>query len=400
MYWEKQGLYIMKNIQKLFLLPLFMPSIIHGGMGLSKYLCQDFSGAHQMCKGPFELASVSTVTPQNLKEQFNKAFDLTQVEQDKLPSLNPEADVSTLSTEEFIVRVFSEMKHAGMIPSILPQHESNLESKKRDDFLRIASSIRPTGLLPVRLLTPEELIALGHRGNKMAQSRVLEGYQHGYFGFKQSKEKQEKLLNKGWGKAFPYTAEDLRVNRALKIPDDQLMSLAERGSQNAQFLVANGYAEGTHGFQQSPEELMKLVYKHWEGADWFVVWGLIQGKYGFQHSTEKMIDLAEEGFGCFQSYVASGYATGHYGFTQSTEKLLELANKGWKSAKSIVASGYAENRYGLQVSPDALVKLADEGVEDAQKYLVKNLKWQKDGFAENPILYGLFKAYYKVNEEL
>ena len=201
----------------------------------------------------------------------------------------------------------------------------------------------------------------------MVQSRVLEGYQHGYFGFKQSKGKRDKLLKKGWGEAFPYTAESLGVNRALKIPDDQLMSLAERGSKNAQFLVANGYAEGT---------------------------------YGFQHSTEKMIALAEEGFECFQSYVASGYATGHYGFDQSTDKLLELAQKGWKSAKSIVASGYAENRYGLQVSPDALVKLADEGVEDAQKYLVKNLKWQKDGFAENPILYGLFKAHYKVNEEL
>ncbi len=385
----------MKNIQKLFLLPLFMSSIVHGGMGSSKYLCQDFSEINRLCVDPVELASVNKVRLQKLKEQFNEALDVNQIERGMLPSLSSQFDVSTLSTEQFIVQVFSEMKYAGMIPSIM----SHSESKKLSGFLRIANSARPIDLLPLNNLTQEELIVLGVRGNKMAQNRVLDGYSYGYYGFKKSEKELQKLLKKGWREAFPYTTETLRATW-VDTPDDQLMSMAERGNKGAQFLVAEGFALGKHGFQQSPEKLMELVYKHWNQADWFVAWGLIEGKYGFKHSTEKMIALAEEGLECFQSCVASGYATGHYGFTQSTEKLLELANKGWKSAKSIVAKGYAENRYGLQVSPDALINLADAGVVEARKLLVKGLEKQMSGFPENPILYGLFKAYYNLNDDL
>jgi hypothetical protein len=361
----------------------------------SKYLCQDFSEINRLCVDPVELASVNKVRLQKLKEQFNNALDITQIERGMLPSLSSEYDVSELSVKQFIVQVFSEMKNSGMIPSIM----AHSESKELSGFLRIANSARPIDLLPLNNLTQEELIVLGVSGHKMAQKRVLDGYSYGYYGFKKSEKELQKLLKKGWGGAFPYTAEDLRATW-VDTPDDQLMGLAEPGSKGAQFFIAENYALGIRGFQQSPEDLMKLVHKHWEGADWFVVWGLIEGKYGFSKSSERILELAEEGLPCFQRYAVSGYATGHYGFEQSTEKLFELADKEWKTAKEIIAKGYAENRYGLQVSPDALINLADAGVVEAQKLLVKGLEKQMSGFPENPILYGLFKAYYNLNDDL
>lgn len=385
----------MKNIKKLFLLSLLMPSLTQGGSGSSKYLCQDFSSVDLLCQAPVKLSVVNTVTPQSLKEQLNTALALTQPEQGLLPSLNSESDVSTLTLSEFIVQVFSEMKRSGMVPSIMAEPES----KKLDDFLRIANSARPIDLLPLNMLTQEELIVLGVSGNKPAQERVLDGYRYGYYGFKKSEKEQQKLLKKGWGKVFPYTVESLRSSWT-DIPDDQLMSLAEKGSKGAQFFVAENYALGIRGFPQSSEKLMELVYQNWEGADWFVVWGLIQGKYGFTKSPEKILELAEKGFTCFQSYAVSGYATGSYGFQQSTEKLFERAQQGWKSASELIAKGYAENRYGLSVSPDALISFADDGSVDAQKFLVRGLEKQMSGFPEKPLLYGLFKTYYTVNDDV